>query len=328
VLEGVSDIAAIPSEPRGPGQADIVLRFAGSEYPVLVEVKNRGNAAAAWQMVHYLEALPGSHGILIADETTAEARSILRDHGVGLIDGLGNTHLELPGLLLHLEGKRAASPTRRVRLSGKAGVAAQALLAGAGRQWRVTELAEQAGISPALAHRVLARLGREGITRTEGAGPRQIRVIEDPSALLDLWAEEENTKIAERIPLFILGQTERLRMSKVADALEAAKLNYAVTGAAAAAMTAPLVTAVPVVETWVSASATVKQILAATQSMTVLEGPNVVLLQSKDDTPLAFSQKRGTVRITNPFRTYVDLRRDPRRGIEQAEHLRGEVIGF
>jgi hypothetical protein len=329
VLEHIPAIAAVPSEPSDSDRADAILRFAGSDYPVIIEVKNRGNAAAAWQLVRHLEAMPpDAHGVLIADETTADARSILQQHGAGVVDGLGNVHLELPGLLLHVEATRSSSSTRRSRLSGKAGVAVQALLTDPGREWQVTDLAGQAAISPALAHRILARLDREGITRAEGAGPRQVRVIEDPAALLDLWAEEEDTKIANRIPLFILGQTERQRISKAASALDKHKIDYAVTGAAAATLVAPYITAVPVVEAWLSANATIEDVLVATQSKPVPEGANVVLVQAKDDNPLAFTQRKQKANVVNPFRLYVDLRRDPRRGEEQAAYLREQVIGF
>ena len=60
----------------------------------------------------------------------------------------------------------------------------------------------------------------------------------------------------------------------------------------------------------------------------VTEGQNVVLLQAKDDTPLLFRRKANDVWVANPFRLFADLRRDPRRGREQADHLREEVIGF
>jgi hypothetical protein len=32
--------------------------------------------------------------------------------------------------------------------------------------------------------------------------------------------------------------------------------------------------------------------------------------------------------LANRFRVYVDLRSDPQRGAEQADHLRREAIGF
>ena len=58
------------------------------------------------------------------------------------------------------------------------------------------------------------------------------------------------------------------------------------------------------------------------------EGYNVVFLQAKDDAPLAFRQQIGGLWVANRFRIYAELRRDPRRGREQADHLRAEVIGF
>jgi len=61
---------------------------------------------------------------LIAEATTTQAREILELHGIAVIDGLGNAHIELPGLLLiHLTGRRRQDQSRRpARLSGKAGL--------------------------------------------------------------------------------------------------------------------------------------------------------------------------------------------------------------
>jgi hypothetical protein len=85
---------------------------------------------------------------------------------------------------------------------------------------------------------------------------------------------------------------------------------------------------VPIVQVWVSAKAPPEDVLDATGAESVTDGENVVLLQAKDDTPLVFREKAGDTWIANRFRLYVDLRRDPRRGREQANHVREEVIGF
>ena len=53
-----------------------------------------------------------------------------------------------------------------------------------------------------------------------------------------------------------------------------------------------------------------------------------MFLQAKDDAPLAFREPVDGLWLANCFRLYADLRRDPRRGREQAEHLRREVIGI
>src|SRR5207253_9395144 len=146
--------------------------------------------ATAWQLVHEAEARPNTPLLLIADETTAEARAILEDHGIGVIDGLGHVHLELPGLLLHLEGRRHKQRARPTRLKGKAGIVAQALLLHPDRAWQVQDLARQAGVSLGLTHRVLTRLGQEEVITAQATGPSRVRRLTNPTALLDLWAEE------------------------------------------------------------------------------------------------------------------------------------------
>src|SRR5439155_12491493 len=86
---------AVVSEPlRSDRRVDAILGHAGTQAHISVEVRQRANAATAWQLVHEAEARPNTPLLLIADETTAEARAILEDHGIGVIDGLGHVHLE------------------------------------------------------------------------------------------------------------------------------------------------------------------------------------------------------------------------------------------
>ena len=56
----------------------------------------------------------------------------------------------------------------------------------------------------------------------------------------------------------------------------------------------------------------------------VEEGHNVVLAQARDDAPLVFRRKVDDFWSVNVFRLFYDLRRDPRRGHEQAQRLREE----
>jgi len=107
-----------------------------------------------------------------------------------------------------------------------------------------------------------------------------------------------------------------------------AGIDHALTGPAAASLVAPFITAVPVAEVWVTATAAPEELYDGAQADPVTDGQNVVFLQAKDDTPLAFREKKKGLWLANRFRLYADLRRDPRRGREQAEDLRREVIGF
>jgi len=331
ILREIPGLTVI-AEPRGADRGvDAILHFAGNRAPVAVEVKQRANAATAWQLVHYAEARPETRLLLIADQTTAEAREILESHGVAVVDGIGNAHIELPGLLFHIEGPppptRPAADAPPTRLRGKAGVVAQALLLHPERDWNIQDLAKEAQLSTGLAHRVLARLEAEGIVKAEGAGPLRVRRVTNPTALLDLWAEE-NIEKPRRTLGYLLAQTPGQLIAAVGTNLESRGIDYALTGAAAASLIAPFVTAVPVVDVWVTTQAAPGELYAGAQADQVTEGHNIVFLQAKDDTPLAFREKTNGPWLTNRFRLYTDLRRDPRRGREQAEHLRQEVIGF
>ena len=206
-------------------------------------------------------------------------------------------------------------------------MAAQALLLDSGRLWQVQELAAAANISTGLAHRVLARLEADEIVHAEGSGPGRVRRVVNPSALLDLWAEETAERTT-RTAAFLLAQTPNQLLGKLTSGLDRAHIEHALTGPAGASLVAPFVTAIPVVEVWATAMAAPEELCAATQTELVLEGPNVVFLQAKDDTPLAFRERTNSMFVVNRFRLYADLRRDPRRRREQANHLRQEVIGL
>jgi len=304
-----------------------VLTFAGGRSLIAVEFKQRASAATAWQLVRKAAAHPNTPVMLVAEDTTAQAREILQEHGVALVDGLGNAHIQLPGLLIHLEGRRSHRQSRPARLSGKAGVIAQALLLSPAQAWQIQDLSKKTGASLGLVHRVVARLEAEGILSAEGTGPNRTRRMTNPTMLLDLWAEE-NVDRPTRTLGYILAQSPKQMLGQLAITLGRSSVDYALTGAAAASMVAPFVTSVPVVEVWVSATASADEVRAAAQADPVAEGQNVVFLQARDDTPLSFRDKLKDFWVVNPFRLYVDLRRDPRRGREQADHLRQEVIGF
>jgi CBS domain-containing protein len=330
ILREVPGLTVV-AEPRGKARwVDAILQFGDLRARVAIEFKGRANAATAWQLIQHAKALPDTALLVVADETTAEARAILEQHGIGVVDGLGNAHIELPGLLIHLEGRQQArrpSKPAPTRLRGKAGLAAQALLVHRDKEWQVRDLAEEAGVSVGLAHRVLARLENEGIVISEGAGPKRVRRMSNPTALLDLWTEEQDEH-ATRTPGFLLARGPRELIRRLAGNLEHAEIEYALTGSAGASLVAPFVTAIPVVELWVRSTASPEELHAGAGTQPVTDGQNVVFLQTRYDGPRAYRERTDDGWVANRFRLYADLRRDPRRGREQAEHLRTEVIGF
>ena len=119
--EALRILRAIPgldviAEPAGldPG-VDALVMYAGTEAPVAIEFKARANAATAWYLANVARHRPELPLVLIAAETTTDARRILSEHGIAFIDGLGNAQLELPGLLVRSAGQigAGAGSTRR-----------------------------------------------------------------------------------------------------------------------------------------------------------------------------------------------------------------------
>jgi hypothetical protein len=336
LLRSVPGVVAVDTEfPVGDGRrVDGIIQFSDRRLAVVFEVKRHANAAAAWQLIDQARQLgrEAYRYILIAGDTTAGARALLTEHGIGLIDGLGNAHIELPGLLLHTErgGRKtgAAVRTAAPRLTGKAGVVAQALLLEPQRTWKVADVARTAQVSVGLAHRVLARLEAENVLASEGSGPQRVRRVLNPTVLLDLWAEETAAERPHRTLAYVVARTPEARLKDVAANIGFMGEDYAVTGAAAATLLAPFVTAIPTLEVWLPSRLSTEDLLRAARAEQADEGANVVLLQAKGDTGLAFTRQHGDVWIANVFRLYADLRRDPRRGREQADHLREELIGF
>ena len=331
VLRGVPGLEVHALRLRSEHRPDVVVRFAGKKQHIVMEFKQHASAAAARQLVERALVLGKTPLVLVAGESTAEARAILMTQGIGVIDGLGNAHLELPGLLLHIEERRPSGgksirgkgPTR---LTGKAGVAAQALLLKPDREWKVQDLAAEARISAAFAHRVLARLDREALTEKRGAGPTRIRRLTNPTALLDLWAEENNDRAVERTLIYRLARDPKQLSGIVSRKLTDASIEHAITGAAAASCVAPFVTAVPITEVWVAAYIAIDDAVSAIGGDVVESGHNLVFVQTPGDAPLAFRRKIDGFWAVNLMRLYYDLRRDPRRGREQADRLRQEII--
>lgn len=130
----------------------------------------------------------------------------------------------------------------------------------------------------------------------------------------------------QRHHLYRLARTADEMLAAAGAGLRQAGIDHAATGAAVASRLAPFITAVPVTEIWIAATADPHALAAALDAEAVSTGHNLVLLQADDDTPLAFRREHDGLTIVNPFRLYYDLRRDPRRGREQAHRLRQENL--
>ena len=127
---------------------------------------------------------------------------------------------------------------------------------------------------------------------------------------------------------FRLSRDARAQAKELSGRFDEGGIDHAVSGPAGAARLAPFVTAVPVTDVWVTETVALDVAAATAGAEVVPDGHNVILRQGPRDEALVFSTRVEGVSTVNPFRLFYDLRQDPRRGREQADHLRKEVIGF
>jgi hypothetical protein len=132
----------------------------------------------------------------------------------------------------------------------------------------------------------------------------------------------------KQVRAYHLARDARAHARVLSDQLTDAGFDHAVTGPAGASRLAPFVTSIPVVDIWITEAVDLDLAVETIGAESVLEGHNILLRQEPADAPLAFRKSVDGVWTVNPFRLYCDLRRDPRRGKEQADRLRQEVIGF
>jgi hypothetical protein len=315
-------------------RADAEINIEGRARPIVLEQKRRVDAANAHAVVAFAQHVSANRDfILVAETTSAGARQILEDNGVAYLDGLGNSSIRLSGVFVRTGAARvvASAPARepvKARLAGKAGLVVQALLLNRDRSWSVAEMAAEAGVSSGLAHRVLARLEDADVVAAAGIGPRKVRRITDPAALLDLWVDEETEPGARLTVAYVLGRPGFPLAGLVSERLAAAGIAHEVTGTAAAAIMAPALTSVPVTQVRVTAAIPAGDVLTAMGARQVEEGANLVIVQGADDTELRYRHRVGEVWLAANTRIYLDALRDPRRGREQAQVFRESVLGF
>ncbi|MDA8203985.1 MAG: hypothetical protein M0Z49_14735 [Chloroflexi bacterium] len=339
----VTLLRALPGAPvvseALPGSTDDgSLRFSDAGLVLRVEQKAHVDPVVA----HAIEA--GNAGrstplLVVARTTTSVAREILESHGIGYVDTTGNAAIDLPGLYVRTgslarSGSFTASaeiaPAPRSssspRVAGKAGLIAQALILEPERAWTLDAMAERAGVSTALAHRVFTRLEQATVLAANGRGPRKTRRVASPGALLDLWAEEAVEPKERRTPAYALMRGDRARA--VSSRLEECDLLHAVTGVAAAARHVAFLTSILVTEVRVTAARTPAEVAAAADARLVENGANIVFVQGPDDAELRFRREVEGVWLAAETRVYLDALRDPRRGAEQAREYRNQVFGF
>lgn len=345
-LRGLPDVNADLDhwEPPSSGDrgydAQVDLHVAGKSYVLLVEAKKavfpRDVRQVLWQfreasLGRSAEQGEGPLSLLVAESISPGAKELLKNERVGYYDSGGSLYLPARGAYLYIDKPppKTLAKSMRSLYSGRRAQVLHALLV-RNRDWfGVTDLAQQAMVSPATASQVLSELERFDWLVARGQGPAKERHLREPAALLDAWAKQLATI---RPPMLRRYYVPGIK----ADALEARigqifgshDVAYAISNETAAQRYAPFLSNVSQVRARVLIGADADAAIADLNARQVSEGANFGVIEAKSPGELLFREQIGGLWLASPIQIYLDLLRSEGRAKEMAEHFRKERIGF
>lgn len=268
-----------------------------------------------------VESDPGVD-VVAARRLSPGARGVLDGGGVGWVDELGNAEISIGTLVISRTGRPEMAQVRPPRWTPGFVSVAEAILCGVGAT--VSETARATGLSTGTCTNALRTMTELGLLdsdapRGSGAGRRVV----DNDALLAAFADAA-TALASRDQVSV-GVTWRDLVQGLADLaprLLSRNIQWAATGAVAAAVMAPLLTNVGAAVVFVDAlTVPALESVARLVDLKPIEGGRLVLRPM----PIGWTETSrrliGGLFVAPWPRVYVDLRNTGVRGEEAADHL-------
>lgn len=322
--------------------AVIDLCVAGKSLELMIEAnkslypRDARNAFWVWTksaLAHPVEDAQGPERLpmLIATSISPGAKEFLRHEGVGYFDSGGSLFVPAKGAYLYIDKPPPKALAKAIRnlYSGRRAQILHALLNQHDAWVGVKALAEQAHVSPATASQVLTELERFDWLDSEGQGPTKKRRLREPAALLDAWSQQIATERPRSMRRFYVpGLRAEELADKLAQALEARGVDYAIIDEVAAQRYAPFLSTVSQARFRLFPGPGADAALADLNARPVSEGANLSLIDVKSPDELLFRQKFNGVWLASPIQVYLGLLRTEGRAKDLAAHLRRERIGF
>lgn len=306
------------------------IRSAGHSYTLLCEIKRNGQPRHVRMASQYLCAQvlilndPNAVPLLIAPYLSPASRAICEEYEVGFLDLMGNARIAFNGVFIE-RAVAAPPPSERRGLrsifSPRAARILRIMLRDPRRPWRVSALADAAGVSLGHVSNVRrALLDREWVEQgTDGI------VLSEPDMLLNTWrdsyTESKGLRLGYYTPLHgkLLDAAQRVfRLSPdqgraIFASFSAARwlAPYARTGT----------------DYFYADRSGAEQLCEALNLAPASKGENVVIRIPEDTGILDDSiEPVPSILCTSEVQTYLDLYAAGERGHEAADHLRTEKL--
>lgn len=321
-----------PDARAGNQTADLLVKFrlGDQEYTLILEVSSLGQPrqirAAVTRLAEIRRELAGAYPVATAVYIGSQSARILKSNNLGYLDLSGNCYLALDNVLIEKEGKRNVRPsTRPLRslFAPRATRVVRALLAEAGRSWRLEELAKAAEVSLGHSHNVVKRL--EELAWVERDDQQRIRLAK-PADLLESWCDSYTYRDNEIASYFVPERVTRKFMAEIARVAQAEGRRYAFTLNAGVSLVAPRLRT-PVLHCYVEGDPAPLASALGLRPAAETDG-GLHILTPYDPGVFYGTLEKGGLKIVCLPQLYADLLHYAPRGREQAEHLRREAMGY
>jgi hypothetical protein len=328
----------------GPYEVDLVVNADVHGKPVqfLVELKSSGyprdvrdavsNMDKVREFVAPTVAPATATSMFVAPVISESSRELLRENGIASWDTSGSLSLDLPWAHYLIDRPAPKQPERVLRdvYQGSSAQVLHALLLDPDRSWHLNELARESEVAVSTVHKVCTFLERQLWMEQEGKGPRSVRILREPGALLDAWASAHSLERYDYVRFHRWTRDRAILLEALSPALAARDVAHALTLESGASLVAPY--ALPSDQVWIivpwSALGRVEDVATQAGLRRVDEGERVTFMATRDHSPLLCRREIDGIWVASDVQLYLDLWAWPMRGQEQARHLRSEQLPY
>jgi hypothetical protein len=306
------------------------LRVERTSVPLAIVSGRPWPLAQATASLMALSSGPGKLTLVVADRLPVHVRRELEKAGCAYADGTGAAHFDLPGLLLHIEGRssrRSGTPTAGLGVVGVRAV--QTLLTNPSHHWSVPDLSKASASSIGQAHRVFRILEQNGLVTVVGNGRKMRRHVDNPGDVLDwLSTVPAARRIREVLDVFMYSKDQSSLTTHVCKYAFDAQLVYAFTGSAAARIWgAGATTAIPVTMIRISPDTGLEIAAQKLHAEPVDRGANIRLVRDFGKLGTYGRVWNGPAAIAQKARVWLDMLGETR-GEDAAALFRESAIGW
>jgi hypothetical protein len=266
--------------------------------------------------------------VIVGSELSLAARAAAGEAGLGWVDETGAAEIVADGILVSRSGLAGSARARPQRWTPSVLSVAEAILCGTPAT--VTATAGATGHSLSSTAHALTVLSKMGLLEAQAQrGQRSGRTVVDAGRLLEEYADAvSQVAVGAELRCGVGWRDPLATVAGIGQRWERAGVDWAATGALAAAVLAPYMTDVGAGEVYVDAPGPPGLLATArVAGIEPIEGGRLLLRPF----PTAASRRLATVheglRVVPWPRVYADLRLAGVRGEEAAEHLREVIDG-